>query len=403
MKKTIKCVPEDACTGCGACQNICPVDAIMMKENEEGFLFPIIDEQRCILCGKCEQTCPVLHLFCENNPEPEIYAAQAQDELRMESSSGAIFPLLAETVLHNEGIVCGAAFVNDYRDVQHIIISDEKGLEQLKGSKYAQSEVGLSYREIENYLKHGKEVLFSGCPCQIAGIKKYLGKQYDNLLLIDVLCHGIPSPKSYHKYLDTIVLKNKPKDSLESFSFRDKHHFGWTHSAYGVLKDGYYYSKAKQETMWYNAFLNILNCRKSCGNCLFNRIPRQGDITLGDFWGEEGLNASFRDGKGISLVCLNNDTGKKYFVQIKEKLLRFEKTSLDVAKKKNWNLIGSSKTHRNRYRFFDLLDKYDNFDRIVDYSLNRKFDIGLVGWWYGENYGSAITDYALWKVLTDWN
>ena len=403
MKKTIACISEDVCTGCGACQNICPTDAIIMQNNKEGFLFPIIKEDKCISCGKCEQTCPALYPVYENSSEPKIYAAQAKDELRMESSSGAIFPLLAEVVIRNGGVVCGAAFTNDYRDVQHIVISDVEGLNQLKGSKYVQSEIGLVYRELEKSLKDGKDVLFSGCPCQVAGFRRYLGKQYNNLLLIDILCHGVPSPKSYHKYLDTIVLSGKPKDSLESFSFRDKYQFGWTPSAYGVLKDGYYYSKAKNETMWYNAFLNILNCRKSCGNCPFNRIPRQGDITLGDFWGEDGLDVSYRDGKGISLVCLNNAIGERYFEKINKQLLRFDRTTLDVAKRKNWNLIGSSKSHRNRYRFFDLLDKYDNFDKVVDYSLNRKFDIGLVGWWYGENYGSAITDYALWKVLTDWN
>lgn len=403
MVKTISCVSEEMCTGCGTCQNICPVDAISMKENKEGFLFPYINKDKCILCGKCEKKCPALYPKYENSAEPEIYAAQADDELRMHSSSGAIFPLLAEAILSENGVVCGAAFTENYRDVEHIIIADDKGLNRLKGSKYLQSEIGLCYRKLLEYLESGKKVLFSGCPCQVAGFNSFLGKKYKNLLTVDVLCHGVPSPKSYHKYIDSIVTAGRPGVELESFSFRDKYQFGWAPSAYAVLKDGYYYSKAKNETMWYNAFLNILNCRKSCGQCQFNRLPRQGDITLGDFWGEEGLDISLRDGKGISLVCLNNNIGKIYFNQIKKSLKRIEKTSLPVAKKKNWNLVGSSKSHKNRYRFFDLLDKYDDFDRIVDYSLNRKFDIGLVGWWYGENYGSAITDYALWKVLTDWN
>lgn len=403
MIKTINCVSEETCTGCGACYNICPVDAIDMKENKEGFLFPHINEKKCVSCGKCEKVCPVMHPSYENNAEPQFWAAQAVDKMRMDSSSGAVFPLLSEEIIGENGVVCGAAFTEDYRDVEHIIVTDFEGLKKLKGAKYVQSNIGRVYHYLLEKLEQGKKVLFSGCPCQVAGLKNFLGKSYDNLLTVDVLCHGVPSPKAYHKYLDTIVTADRPGVGLESFSFRNKYQYGWAHSAYGILKDGYYYSKARNETMWYNAFLNILDCRKSCGQCMFNRLPRQGDITLGDFWGEEGLDKKFRDGKGISLVCLNNDTGKNFFKRIEKKLLRFEQTSLEVAKMKNGNLVGSSKSHRNRYRFFDLLDKYDNFDRIVDYSMNRKFDIGLVGWWYGENYGSAITDYALWKILTDWD
>lgn len=400
---TIKCVLEETCTGCGTCQNICPVDAINMEINKEGFQFPKIDVLKCISCGKCKSACPALYPKYENTSEPEIYAAIAEDRLRMDSSSGAMFPVLAEYIIKKGGVVCGAAFTEDFRNVEHIIISNQEELVKLKGSKYIQSEIGLVYREIKKILDLGKIVLFTGCPCQVAGLKNFLNRDYSNLLVVDILCHGVPSPKSYHKYLDTIVLADRPGGELKSFSFRDKYQFGWAPSAHAVLKDGYYYSKAKNETMWYNAFLNILNCRKSCGQCQFNRMPRQGDITLGDFWGEEGLNSELRDGKGISLVCLNNNKGIGYFNEVKSSLLKYEKTTLEIAKNKNWNLIGSSKSHKNRYRFFDLLDKYDDFDRIVDYSLNRKFDIGFVGWWYGENYGSAITDYALWKVLTDWD
>lgn len=404
MDNTIRCVSSDICTGCGACQNICPVKAIKMKVDKEGFWFPQICEDICISCGKCKTICPVLHPVYDNSMKPEIYAAEASDELRMQSSSGAIFPVLSEYFITNlDGMVCGASFTDDFRNVEHIVISNKKELDKLKGSKYVQSYIGSSYEEVEQLLKEGKYVLFSGCPCQVAGLKNFLGRNYDNLLTIDILCHGVPSPKAYHKYLDSIVLADRPGVGIERLSFRDKKQFGWSPSVYAVLKDGYYYSKPKNGTMWYNAFLNILCCRKSCGQCQFNRIPRQGDITLGDFWGEEGLDNSFRDGKGISVVCLNNEKGKIYFDKIKDTLVRYDRTTLEVAKNKNWNLVGSSKSHKNRYRFFDLLDKYDDFDRIVDYALNRKFDIGFVGWWYGENYGSAITDYALWKVLTDLN
>lgn len=396
---TIKAIAKSDCTGCGACFNMCPVDAISMKENEEGFLYPQIDENKCVSCGLCLRTCPVKDEPELLNDKPDVYAAQANDNIRRASSSGGLFSVLAEKILAEGGAVCGAAFDNDYRKVRHILVEDNKGLELLRGSKYVQSATEDVYKQIKEKLNRGQKVLFSGTPCQVAGVRKYIGDD-TNLYTIDVLCHGAPSPKSFELFLDTVVLKHSENKKLVELSFRDKTKYGWAPSLYAKTENGYEYSKSKTETPWYNAFLNILNCRQSCGNCKFNKIPRPGDITLGDYWAINELPREWDDGKGTSIVCINSSKGKELFDLIREDIKVIE-SSIDSAKKKNGNLVTTSTSHMARGRFFQFMSNGKDFEKSTEYALKRKFDIGYVGWWYGKNYGSVLTNFALWKYLTD--
>lgn len=199
--KDIRVVPESECCGCAACANACPVDAIRMEEGKEGFVFPKVDLNTCIQCGKCVKTCPVLEIDRPNRKEPDCRAAYGADEIRKVSSSGAIFTLLADDVFQRGGVVYGVA-LNDEFEIEHRRITSMEELSALRRSKYVQSRVGLSYRQVKQDLKNGKTVLFSGTPCQNAGLRKYLGRtDTEKLILADIVCHGVPSQSVFNEYL----------------------------------------------------------------------------------------------------------------------------------------------------------------------------------------------------------
>ena len=413
MSNTISDVSKKICTGCGACYNACPVNAIKMQVNSEGFLFPEIDSEICTDCGLCYKQCPAENsdYYC-NNSVQNCYAICANDEIRIKSSSGGVFGVVAEAILDNGGYVCGAAW-DDSWHVEHILISDKKDLYKLQGSKYLQSDTGKVFSQIKELLNSEKTVFFTGCPCQVAGLKHYLGKDYENLYTADILCHGAPSPKAFDKFLLSAVrplLPNYSEDTISNFKkyihnieFRNKQRHGWAHSLLITMENGAEYDKSKSETSWYSSFLNILNCRSSCGNCRYASIPRQGDITMGDFWGIEKLHPELNDGKGVSVVTINNSKGASLFEEVSVKFIVKEDATVDEAKIQNWNLVGSSKSHKERKRFFELLNTNDNYDKITEYALKRKFDIGYIGWWYGQNYGSVLTNFALHQYLKSRN
>ena len=228
MDNTIDVITHNQCTGCGACYNKCPVNAIVMKPDAEGFSFPSINSEQCIHCGLCLKTCPVFETKYENNPEPKCYAVMANDEIRKNSSSGGVFTLLAEWVLRQGGVVCGAAYSQDCYSVQQIIITKEEDCHKLRGSKYVQSENGEIYKKVKAYLDNGTPVLFTGTPCQVAAVKAYLEKPYEKLYTLDLVCHGVPSPGVYQKFIEEQEKKYGSK--AIQVTFRDKQFGGWNHS-----------------------------------------------------------------------------------------------------------------------------------------------------------------------------
>lgn len=391
----------EKCTGCGACINSCPVSAIFMQENSEGFLTPLVNYDKCIKCSVCCETCPVISPKNNSNKLIDIYAACISDDtIRMNSSSGGIFYVLASAILEHKGVVCGASYTDDFLGVEHIIVEDYDTLNKLMGSKYVQSSINYVYRDIKRLLDKKTEVLFSGTPCQVAGLRSYLKKDYTNLWTVDIICHGVPSPAAYRKFIHFVRLTtDNNEQNIVDFSFRNKYEWGWAPSVYIKFENGYEFSKSRNQTSWYTAFLNGLNCRKSCGECRFNSIPRYGDITLGDFWGIDSCPDIKNDRKGMSIISINNEKGNSLFKKISKKLKNINKISLETAQINNWNLVGSSKNHKNRYRFFKLLAQNDNYDKVTEYALKRKFDIGYIGWWYGKNYGSVLTNFALHHYL----
>ena len=405
MDKTVKKIVEsNNCTGCGSCFNKCPFHAIEMKEDNNGFLKPKIVENKCTKCNVCLRTCPVENpIYTNNNQENVIcYAFEAEDKIRRNSSSGGAAALFALKILKQGGVVCGAVKENDNIHVNHKFISDPHDISLLQGSKYVQSNTKNTYEETKKYLMEGKKVLYIGCPCQIAGLKAYLdNKEYDNLITVDLICHGVPSVKTLKKYL---VEKEQDLGEIADIQFRTKEHVpdgGWKRSVTLKLvkKNGDVVYEERSHCNYLNAFLKTISINQVCASCKFARIPRQGDITIGDFWEIDKYDKNLDDDKGTSVIIINNDAGKLFLESLKRKVKLLKEVPLEIAVKGNKQIIASPWVNPRGRRFYEIMDKY-NFSKALDYSINRKFDIGYVGWWYGANYGSVLTNFALHEVLT---
>lgn len=332
----IEIIEKKDCCGCNACVTVCAKRCITMQSDEQGFLYPIVDKEMCVDCGLCEKVCPVLN---QNEPlKPlKVYAAKNRnEEIRMQSSSGGIFTVLSEAVINEGGIVFGAKFDADW-NVVHDWTDTIEGLADFRGSKYVQSVIGSSYKEAKDFLLQGRKVLFSGTPCQIAGLKKYLRKEYDNLLTVDVVCHGVPSPLVWRTYLDEVSQiirtkcgagKNMVSLSLNELpvitgiSFRDKTN-GWKKFGFRIRCAA---SKAAEnlvsesaddvllyETLDKNLFMQIflknLNLRPSCYACPSKSGKCNSDITLADYWGIGVHHPEWDDDKGTSLILVNSKKG----------------------------------------------------------------------------------------------
>ena len=350
--------PKHTCTGCHACYNICPTESISMNCDEEGFLYPKIDSGKCINCWKCKKACPVIK-DCSGNQKGVAYGCINNDEqTRMDSSSGGVFSLLADTILTDGGVVYGAAFDDEF-NLKHICVESNKELYKLRGSKYIQSTISDTYKTAEAYLKQGRKVLFSGTPCQIGGLKAYLDHDYDNLFLVDLICHGVPSQKVFKIYLDS--LKKNMNTSLSDKSevrFRDKAN-GWYGYSVSVKFDGTHtYCKNKSQDAYMKAFLNNISLRPSCYNCHYKSVNRQGDITLADFWGVKQQLPEMFDNKGTSLVLVNTEKGRRIFENISDSM-KFMQVDYDRALKANTAAYQSCKMPRKRKQFMLSLDTVD--------------------------------------------
>ena len=397
MKNTIIKVPVDACTGCGACYNKCPVDAIEMHLDKEGFLRPIINEKKCIDCGICYNICPVISPV-EQNKSPKSYAVWANDEIRLKSSSGGMFSLLANAIFDEGGVVCGARYSDDYLSVYHAWAKNEKELSFLRGSKYVQSDIGKTFKEAKDYLDKGIPVLYTGTPCQIAGIKNYLKKDYDNLILVDIVCHGVPSPKVYRSYLK----EKAGNSSIEKMDFREKAYWGWGTATSLFMKDGSIYRENCFKDPYWVGFLSGLITRKCCSKCPYTQLNRVGDFTIGDFWGVKDIMARCDDAKGTSLVLVNNKKAKNIFEKIKGNCALLEQIDIkkveEGAKTRNGQLLHPTKANNRREKFFNLFIN-DEMNFVDCFNRSQRYDVGYVGWWDSMNYGSALTSFAMNRTL----
>ena len=344
---------DSSCTGCGACENICPVNAIEMRQDKEGFLHPYINYDLCVNCGQCDAVCSK-NPFKRGNKIRNCYAVWASDELRAQSSSGGMFSVLANYILHESGYVCGASFCNGSK-VKHSIINDQQGLAGLRSSKYVQSRVGFIYREIKMLLqKTEKVILFSGTPCQVSGLYAYLGYIPPKLYTVDILCHGVPSQALFDRYL----LEQYQGEEIEHVNFRDKY-CGWTYKLMLKIKTlNHQYTSDIDEDPYYSAFNKRLSLRKSCGICEFSSAERQGDISLGDFWEIWAYDKTLDDRKGTSLVLLNSDKGEELFESVRSELNIVAETPIEAAIRGNPTLSRFVPLSPNRQQFFEDLNQY---------------------------------------------
>ena len=371
---------KEQCTGCAACANKCPRQCIKMADDELGFKYPVINLDECIGCNACTNVCPVLHTESSvKNKYNDIYAAWSTDDnLRDSSSSGGIFSELAKDILKSGGVVFGAAF-NEAFLVEHIFVDDINMLYKLRGSKYLQSDMSMSYREVQSCLKQGRKVLFCGTPCQVAALKQYLNCDQENLLSVDFICHGVPSPKVWKDYLlYQNKLYNKDIRQLLSINMRSKVS-GWSRYNYSMAfeySDGEKRYIHNQDNLFMKLFGGDYILRESCFECQFKGFERVSDITLGDFWGIWNIDSEMDDNKGTSLVIVHNQKGSSAIADIKERT-NIKPMSKDEALRENPSIVVSANHNENRNMIIDKIKsgQFDVLEKILSSKKRTKVSI----------------------------
>lgn len=339
---------KNKCTGCFACYNICPKNAILMEENSNGFIYPKIDEEKCIKCGLCKKVCPSINALEKKYPLKCYAAISKKDNIRKNSTSGGIATTISNIIIDNGGIVYGAAFISEC-NVEHVRVESKKDVEKLQGSKYVHSYINETYKKVKEDLKTNK-VLFIGTPCQIAGLKKYLNKEYENLILIDIICHGVPS----QKYLKEEVKRLIGDINIDRIYFRNGNQYGLYPSKNNKIING----QDIGESPYSDAFMNGLTLRENCFNCLYAGSKRVSDITIGDFWGLSVDSKFYAEKeKGVSVILINNLKGEKFFNEIQDNF-NIEERSTEEAIKGNSQLMHPAPKNRNYIKFQELYPKY---------------------------------------------
>lgn len=365
----IRISDKQDCCGCAACVQICPNQCISFDEDEYGFRYPSVNNNKCVDCGLCEKVCPVINQFEVHRPKL-VYAALNIDKgIRIKSSSGGLFSQLAEAVINEGGVVFGVRFNTNW-EAEHAYTDTSDGIAAFRGSKYMQSKIGISYIQAKEFLQSGRKVLFSGTSCQIAGLKRFLRREYDNLLTVDVVCHGVPSPLVWRSYLRETMLSLQrdaiKKNILSSqnnllqitdISFRDKK-TGWNKYGFAVygklipyqairesicnnekdVKELFY--ETSDKNLYMNVFTRNLCLRPSCYTCPAKCGKSASDITLADFWGIRNYYPKMDDDKGTSLVLINTQKGNSYYQRLK---LESIQTSYEIALRENPSLEHSAK------------------------------------------------------------
>ena len=336
-----------------------------MKEDEEGFIYPIVNQDECRECGLCNKVCPELNVKRCKNEFNNVYVASNKDkQVLQKSSSGGIFYELAKNILTNGGVVYGAAF-EENNILNHIEVSDINHLKKLLKSKYIQSNINDVYKKIKENIKNDKYVLFCGTPCQVSGLKKYLDKDYEKLILVDFICHGVPNQKLFQKYLDDIRTFCNETSQIKKIDFRSKD-LNWEKFGMKIeFESGKIYSNDGNTDYWIKSFLQDIMLRPSCYNCANKGIDRNSDITLADAWGIEQYNSAFYNKQGTSLVVVHTLKGQNKIEEIKSCIM-IDSVEEDFIKKHNVNTYYSAIADRRRKQFFKHINKGYGFKECVD-------------------------------------
>lgn len=356
----IRILEKNKCCGCGACMQICPIKCIQFIHDNEGFFYPKVIQEKCINCGLCEKVCPYTSISDANKPLAIYAVKHIQEHIRLSSSSGGAFTALAEFVISLGGYVFGARFDSAW-NVVHWGTNQIDGLDLLRRSKYVQSNTLNTYQEVKFLLNKGIWVLYCGTPCQILGLKKFLLKEYEHLILVDFVCHGVPSTKTWH-----LFLSNQTKEKIENINFRDKKK-GWRNYTLKIESDNqeYNYSIEDNVSSYMKGFLKELYLRPSCHNCPAKSFRSGSDITLADYWWIQEVRPEFNDNIGCSLVYVNSPKGEKLL----EKINVIKQQTDDARDIKNGFLYSgavshSALAHKNRGLFFENVNS-SNFSELV--------------------------------------
>lgn len=344
---------KSMCCGCGACHQACPCSCIKLIADSEGFLYPEVEKSSCIDCGLCEKVCPMLNPGVESQTERVFATINPDDEVRDKSSSGGVFSQLAQSVISDGGVVFGARF-NEYFGVMHSSTESLDGVAEFRGSKYLQSEIGECYKEAEALLKQGRRVLFSGTPCQIRALKCYLRRDYDNLLLVDSICHGVPSPKVWQHHLKEVGKEVGEGAAICGVNFRDKRS-GWrsySHTLNFVSNEGKIeWSRPYNSVPFMRLFLADYTLRPSCYNCKAKAGSSGSGITIADCWGIHKTKTQIDYNRGATLVILHNGKYEEYFSQNPQ-----SEFSQRLIRKYNPSYYKSPHRPADRDELFTLLD-----------------------------------------------
>lgn len=364
---------KEKCCGCEACVQICPKSCIRMESDSEGFLYPLVDKNICINCGLCEQVCPCLHFFEKRMPKHVLAIQSLDDVVREESSSGGGFTELAIWILRQNGIVFGVRFSASWK-VEHTYTETIEGLAAFRGSKYVQSNVGDTYKQVRNFLKQGRWVLYVGTSCQISGLKHFLKKEYEHLLAVEVICHGVPSEKVWLSYLRE--LSGKQLNRITSVLFRSKI-TGWKNYSFVCQYNGQTHHEIYSKNIYMKGFLDDLYLRPSCYQCPCKGFATGSDLALADYWGVHLLQPELDDDKGTGIIFLFSDRLYPILKNLNMSVCEV-KPSIDTLSLYNQGIRGVLKRPLviKRKLFFYGINRGVSFSWLI--CLTRK--LGILGW-----------------------
>lgn len=387
---------EKNCCACGACYNICPQNAISMKEDAFGFVYPVISTEKCTQCGLCNKTCPLQQKRQLNKPFAAYASKGVNRSLIQKSASGGVFTSIAKVILEMGGVCYGCAMYNvgDKFLPQHIKISFEEQLVQLQGSKYVQSDIGNCYKQVKEDIISDKMVLFSGTPCQVAGLRSYLGsREYSNLIMVDIICHGVPNRRFFNDYIKCIESREKGK--VIDFMFRDKTKGGGHRGSFLIDQDGIKKKAtfSAHTSSYYSIYLKNEISRECCYSCPFAQLERIGDLTLGDYWRLDEAHPNylvendgfFNESQGVSCVLVNTEKGNNFLKKLDKELI-LKQSEVSKVSRGNSHLNQPSVKGVNRSEIMQLYKEEGYF---------------AIEKWFRKKLGIKRYVYILWDAIPD--